>query len=595
MCRIAGLINPSLPIAAIEAVVKEMCGLQKHGGPDDEGIYACGDSHLVLGHRRLSLIDLSPAGHQPMSYGDGRYWITYNGELYNYLELKDELQNAGALFTTISDTEVILAAFSAWGTGAFKRFCGMFAFALWDTVSCDIYLVRDPAGIKPLYFAHTKEGLAFASEVRAFKPLAHLQTANPHWPVYLMAYGHLPEPVTTLKDVQPLKKGWYLKYNVQSGECSQQAFNRFNYMEQVDDREAAIAMIQKSLAGAVKRHLLSDAPIGVFLSGGLDSSIIASLANQDVTDLNTISLVFDEADYSEKKYQDMVQQGLQGNQYQRLLTEKDFHAGMPQIISAMDLPGSDGINTWFISKYARERGLKAVLSGIGGDELFGGYPSFNRIAPALQVKQYVPGGMLRYGHLSGVKKLRRLCYLSLPGSVGMYLFLRGQFIPNEIAAYLGIAEEEVWKIMQLQPQLPDIANLTAKNQASWLETNLYMQNQLLRDADVMSMAHGVEIRVPFLDAGFLKLALQISSAVKYASGFNKQLLIDSFKHLLPEPVWNRPKMGFSFPFKEWLGHEQYTAGSNGSKTAAYHKQFTAGKLHWSQFFTIYLMENRGHA
>ncbi|CAN5335054.1 asparagine synthase (glutamine-hydrolyzing) [soil metagenome] len=595
MCRIAGLINPSMPVAAIEAVVKEMCTVQKHGGPDDEGMFTDVDNHLVLGHRRLSLIDLSAAGHQPMRYSGGRYTISYNGELYNYLELKAKLQKAGATFTTHSDTEVILAAFAYWGVAAFQQFNGMFAFAIWDIEKGVLYLVRDPAGIKPLYFAHTKEGLAFASEVRAFKGLGYLQQPHPHWQVYLMAYGHLPEPVTTLKEVQPLKKGWFLHYNVKSGECRQEPFNRFNYVEQISDRPKAIELVQKTLAAAVKRHLLSDAPIGVFLSGGLDSSIIASLANKAIPDLNTISLVFDEALYSEKKYQDIVQLGLQGQQHQHLLTASGFHADMPAIMQAMDLPCSDGINTWFISKYARQQGLKAVLSGIGGDELFGGYPSFNRIAAALQVKQYMPPTVLRNGKIPGIKKLRRFCYLSLPGSVGMYLFLRGQFIPAEIAAYLDMPEGAVWDILQQQPQVPDITNLTPKNQASWLEINLYMQNQLLRDADVMSMAHGVEIRVPFLDATFLKLVLQLCSSIKYPGSFNKQLLIDSFKAEIPAAVWNRPKMGFSFPFKEWFGDSRYAAGKTGSGTALFHKKFTRGNLHWSQFFTIYLMENQLHA
>ena len=595
MCRIAGLINPSMTVEAIEAVVKEMCTVQKHGGPDDEGMYTNEDNHLVLGHRRLSIIDLSMAGHQPMGYNNGRYQISYNGEIYNYIELKESLKKLGCLFTTASDTEVILAAFATWGIEAFAKLNGMFAFALLDNGSGHLYLVRDSAGIKPLYFAHTKNGLAFASEVRAFKNIAYLQTPNPHWPVYLMAYGHLPEPITTLKDVQPLKKGWYLKYTIASGEIQQDAFNRYSYIEQIDNREEAILLIQQTLAKALKSHLLSDAPIGVFLSGGLDSSIVALLANETQADLKTISLYFDDRNYSEKKYQDIVQQKLQGNQYQQLLTEEKFHAGLPGIIKAMDLPSCDGINTWFISKYAKERGLKAVLSGIGGDELYGGYPSFTRIQPALAAQQQLPNALLRAGRYTGVKALRRLCYLSIPGSVGMYLFLRGQFIPNEIAQYLNAGEKEVWDILEMQPQLPAIANLTAKNQASWLESNLYMQNQLLRDVDVMSMANGVEIRVPFLEAAFLKLTLKICSNIKYAGAFKKQLLIDSFINKLPEQVWNRPKMGFAFPFKDWLMKDRYAEGITGAKNAVNHKKFREGNLHWSQFLTVFLMENHADA
>ena len=592
MCRIAGVINKSIPAEALEGLVKEMCTVQKHGGPDDEGIYTSVAHHLVLGHRRLSIIDLSAGGHQPMAYQNGRYLLTYNGELYNYIALKETLKKAGCLFTTGSDTEVILAGFATWGVEAFKAFNGMFAFALWDNETGDIFLVRDAGGIKPLYFAHTKEGLAFASEVRAFKKIPYLHTPNINWPVYLMAYGHLPEPVTTLKDVQPLKKGWYLQYNVFTGSSNQKAFSRYSFIENIDNRRQAISMIQQSLAGAVKRHLLSDAPIGVFLSGGLDSSIIAKLANKEQSGLNTISLFFDDRQYSEKKYQDMVQTDLQGNQHQYLLKEDNFHADFPAVISAMDMPGCDGINTWFISKLAAQHGLKAVLSGVGGDELYGGYPSFNRIAPALLVQQHLSNALLKAERFTGLKNLRRTCYLSLPGSAGMYLFLRGQFIPREIAQHLNASEKQVWQILQEQPLLPDISNLTAKNQASWLEINLYMQNQLLRDADVMSMAHGIEIRLPFLDTAFFKLSLQLCSTIKYAGKLNKQLLIDSFKDMIPAPVWNRPKMGFSFPFKDWLARDQYAASLTGKKNAGYHQKFVEGKLHWSQFLTIFLLQNQ---
>lgn len=583
-----------MPVETLETLVKKMCTLQKHGGPDDEGIYINAPNNLALGHRRLSIIDLSAAGHQPMAYQNERYVITYNGELYNYIELKEILKKAGCLFTTACDTEVILAAFATWGVNAFKELNGMFAFAIWDNETGNIYLVRDAGGIKPLYFAHTTHGLAFASEVRALKELPYLQTPNANWPVYLMAYGHLPEPITTLKEVQPLKKGWYLQYNTFTSTVTQQAYTRYSFIEKIDNRQQAISLIQQSLSTAVKSHLLSDAPIGVFLSGGLDSSIIANLANKEQSNLNTLSLFFDDHQYSEKKYQDMVQRRLQGNQYQYLLKEEVFHTDLPAVISAMDLPCCDGINTWFISKLARQQGLKAVLSGVGGDELYGGYPSFKRIAPALLLQQHLPDNFLRSNGFLGIKNLRRLCYLSIPGSVGMYLFLRGQFIPREIAEYLNTTEAEVWRILQEQPLLPDISNLTSKNQASWLEVNMYMQNQLLRDADVMSMAHGVEIRLPFLEASFFKLSLQLCSKIKYSGALNKQLLIDSFKSSLPTQVWNRPKMGFAFPFKEWLAKDQYAGSHSGKKNEAYHQQFVDGKLHWSQFLTVFLIENNQH-
>lgn len=591
MCRIAGIIDRSLPTGTIQKLVKEMCDVLKAGGPDDEGIYCDDDNHLALGHRRLSIIDLSPAGHQPMYYANRRYWITYNGELYNYPELKEELKKEGCRFNTNSDTEVILAAFASWGTAAFKRFNGMFAFALWDAVTKSLYLVRDASGIKPLYYAITKQGLVFASEIRAFAHIPRLQKKNPQWPVFLMAYGHLPEPITTLQDVQPLEKGSWLQYRPDDGNVRREAYNRYSYLEKISDRKEALLLVKDSLRKAVKRHLLSDAPIGVFLSGGLDSSIIALLANKEQAQLNTISLYFEQDKFSEKKYQDILQKHLSCHHHQHLLKEDEFHQYFPSIIDAMDLPGSDGINTWFISKFARESGLKAVLSGIGGDELFGGYPSFNRIKAAL-IFGHLPKAILRASRTGVLKRFRRLVYLSIEGPIGRYLFLRGQFTPNEIAANLGISEYEIWRILSEQPHLPDIDHLTPQNQVSWIESNMYMQNQLLRDSDVMSMAHGLEIRLPFLDADFIRLALQINSGAKYGGAMSKQLLIDSFKNILPEPIWNRPKMGFSLPFKEWLSRDEFARQIMGKDINGNYKKFIAGEMHWSQYLTSMVIENQ---
>jgi len=592
MCRIAGLINSSLQADALLLLVKEMCRLQQHGGPDDEGTYISEPEKLAFGHRRLSIIDTSAGGHQPMKYAD-RFIITYNGEIYNYRELRDLLQRAGHQFSTQSDTEVILAAYSEWGVNALDQLNGMFAFAIWDKHNKEIIIARDGTGIKPLYYAHTAEGFAFASEVRALKTLPYLRTENANWPVYLMAYGHLPEPVTTLQQVAPLQKGTCLKYNTITGKTVTRTFARYTFLEKISHRSEAIELVKINLEAAVKRHLVSDAPIGVFLSGGLDSSIIALLASKHQEKLNSISIYFEDSQYSEKKFQDVLQQQLSCTNRQFLLKETDFNTFLPSIIAAMDLPCCDGINTWFISKYAKESGLKAVLSGIGGDELFGGYPSFNRIKTALALEQ-LPNKVLKAGRFSGSKKFRRLCYLSIQNPVGRYLFLRGQFIPGDIAKFLNMDEAQVWQILTEQPQLPDIDYLAPLNQASWMETNMYMQNQLLRDADVMSMTHGLEIRVPFLDREFFQMALHLQSDIKYKGRLGKQLLIDSFKDILPEMIWNRPKMGFSFPFKEWLSNDMY-AIANGKDLGVQHQALKSNQMHWSQFFTLLLMQTYNHA
>jgi len=591
MCRISGIINPSLPAASIKMMVKEMCRLLKHGGPDDEGIFVDEQHHFVLGHRRLSLIDLSDGGHQPMSYADARYQISFNGEIYNYRELKSELQRAGACFRTDSDTEVILAAFATWGNAAFNRLNGMFAFALLDQQNKKLYLVRDASGIKPLYYAATKEGLAFASEIRGFKPIPYLQEENDLWPVYLMAYGHLPEPVTVLKLVQPLQKGSYLCYDLQTANYQLESFKQFKFEDRISNRTEAIEFLKENLQKSVQRHLVADAPIGVFLSGGLDSGIVALLANADrKTRLNTLSIYFQEDEFSEKEYQDLLLKKIHCERNQHLLTESEFHDNLPKIFSAMDQPSCDGINTWFISKYAKEAGLKAVLSGIGGDELYGGYPSFGRMQK-VNLLQNLPQQLFKPGKFSSHKGLRRLGYLGLKGATGKYLFLRGQYIPYQVASQLNISEEQVWKVLQDQPQCEPIDNLSSFNQASWIELNLFMQNQLLRDVDVMSMAHGIEIRVPFLDKELVDLSMQLSGKIKAEGHRPKQLLIDSFKDILPEPIWDRPKMGFGFPFKQWLANDEYVKSmiDPGSKE---YKRFASGHMHWSQFLSLILIKNR---
>jgi len=561
----------------------------KHGGPDDEGIFSDKEHHLVLGNRRLSLIDLSPGGHQPMQYAEGRLVITFNGEIYNYKELKEELVKAGQCFKTGSDTEVILAAFAAWGTASFDKLNGMFAFALWDIANTKLYLVRDPSGIKPLYYAATKEGLAFSSEIKGFQPIPWLQEEDKRWPVYLMAYGFLPEPVTTLQRVQPVPKGSYVCYNVVSGGYTSHEYKKYHFSEQIGDREDAICRIKETLQEAVRRNLVSDAPIGVFLSGGIDSGIIALLANNILhTGLNTLSIHFQNDRFSEKRYQDILFRELHCTNSQFLLTEQEFHENLPAVFKAMDQPSSDGINTWFISKYARQNGLKAVLSGIGSDELYGGYPSFERVQRALFLEK-LPDRLLRTGKFTGLKKLRRMGYLSLGGTVGKYLFLRGQFVPFEIAQQLNMEEEEVWKTLQATPHYEDISAISPYNQMSWIETNIYMQSQLLRDADFMSMAHGVELRVPYLDIEFMELSMQIKSSVKYAGARPKQLLIDSFRDILPETIWNRPKMGFSFPFKEWLSQSEFLKDIIHPEDRNY-ARFISGNMHWSHFLTLVLLK-----
>ncbi len=596
MCRIAGIINAALPVSSLENIVTQMCALQQHGGPDDGGIYTSANEHLVLGNRRLSLLDLTSAGHQPMHYGE-RFTITYNGELYNFRSLKKELEALGMSFKTGTDTEIVLAAFAIWNTQSFAKLNGMFAFSLWDSEEKMLYLVRDAAGIKPLYYSTHSSGLAFASEVRAFQPVLYLQEEYDKASVYQLAYGFIPEPITTRKHVAALPKGCFLAHNVKKQTTSVQSFSFFSFSNKIKNEEEAKEKIYSSLEDAVKRQMIADAKVGMFLSGGIDSTILANLAdNKKQKNLHTLSIYFDEENYSEKKYQDIAVQKLNSNHHSILLKEAEFHTHFPKIIGAMDMPSCDGINTWFISKFAADEGLKAVLSGVGADELFGGYPSFNRIGKALLL-QKIPKVLLQILGMERNKKLSRLAYLNIEGIRGVYLFLRGHFSPTQIAAQLGAYEKDVWQTLESFPASPVLHNIATKNKASWMEFNMYMQDQLLRDADVMSMAHGVEIRVPFLDDEVIKSAFSISHTLKYKGTISKELLIDSFKTILPKEIWDRPKMGFSFPFAEWLRNSSYVKElqqSNNAHTKKVVKDFLAGKLHWSRIMSLIVL-NFGHS
>jgi asparagine synthase (glutamine-hydrolysing) len=595
MCRIAGIMDVSIPVEAIEEMVKKMGDIQEHGGPDDEGMFTSRHDHLVLGNRRLALLDISDAGHQPMQW-QNRYWITYNGELYNFHALRNELISMGHQFRSHSDTEVILAAFSQWQHQAFARLKGMFAFALLDSHTRELFLVRDPAGMKPLYFSYSPGKICFASEIRAISSIPSMNTENTNWPIYLMAYGHIPEPVTTLAGVHPLRKGCFFKYNLASGEHSLQSFKHYSYIVSRREPSEIIPELKSMVEDSVERHLVADATVGIFLSGGLDSSIIASVAAKNQkSSINTLSIYFEEAEFSEKKYQDILIDKIRSRSSQFLLKENEFHECLPDFLEEMDIPCSDGINTWFISKYAKAQGLKAVLTGLGADELFGGYPSFSRMRFTHLVQKTMPGFAKQTRKKSKIKQLNRLSYLGMEGVRGLYLFLRGHFSPYEIARQLDADESEIWSRLDSLPVINKINGLNNKNLASWMEFNLYMQNQLLRDADVMGMAHGIEIRVPFLDNDLVCFANSVDPSIKFKGTQGKQILIDSFKDVLPDSIWNRPKMGFSFPFSKWLKSSEFVRDimkEGGEASQVNFKKFLDGGLHWSHLMSLIILRKK---
>jgi asparagine synthase (glutamine-hydrolysing) len=592
MCRIAGIISTSLEAINRNEKVKRMCQVLKHGGPDDEGIFDDNEAGLTFGHRRLSIIDLSQKGHQPMTDLQQRVWITFNGEIYNYIELKEQLKNLGARFISSTDTEVIILAYIYWGIAAFAKFRGIFAFALYDKEKALTYLVRDSSGIKPLYYYANAGQLCFASEVKALKTAGLNFEADPEWQIRFLAYGHIPEPYTTLKNVYSLPKGEFLCWNHKKGSYDIHSYRVIFNQVAINDSSSAKEAIKETLGFAVRRQLIADAPIGVFLSGGIDSSLLTLLAEKEKkTQLKTISIYFNEKAYDESMYQNMVLKHIQGEKFSHLVKKSDFEDFLPQIIDDMDLPTTDGINTWFISKFAHDDGLKAVLSGLGADELFGGYPSFNRIRYIRAARKY-PAFLFKLANQAVFDAYKKIAFLAYNHPIADYLFLRGLYSPADISAILNTDVTHVEDVLFANRKLPYIRNYDERD-AAWFEVNLYLQNQLLRDTDVMGMSHGLEVRVPFLDEDFVRMAERINPAIRFDKSRPKKLLIDSFDDILPEAIWNRTKMGFTFPLQEWMkGNREITNESlyKRRRSKSIIKSFKTNSVHWSKAFALFQIQ-----
>jgi len=591
MCRIAGIINFISP--PNEQLITSMRDAMEHGGPDDCGIYLDGTFPLAFGHRRLSLLDLSPLGHQPMKDISGNIVLIFNGEIYNFQDIKEELEQKGYRFKSSSDTEVIINAYLEWGKDCFSRFNGMFALALLDKRTKQLLLARDHAGIKPLYYSIKKGQLHFASEVRAFTRIQNDWPENKDWKKYFLLFGHLPEPITTLADVQPIPKGTVMIVDLPSLHCQSHTFFHLYYNYTITDKLEAVEKVHNLMSKVVERHLISDAPIGLFLSGGLDSSLLTMLAKPFIPDsLHTLSIIFENEKYSEKYYQDIIINATGAKHKSYIVTEDDFRQSIPDIIAAMDQPSNDGINSYFICKYAKEYGLKAVLSGLGADELFGGYQSFARADSVLSLRR-LPNFMFQIAGIFPDDRKKKISFLGVPNGLGEYLFNRGFFIPSQVANLLGCTEKEVDTVVDdMLARIPLFVNkLQPQERVSYLETNFYMQNQLLKDTDYMSMWHGIEVRVPFLDRKLIELVYSIDPSIRYDKQQTKTLLIDAFGKELSTEIWKRPKQGFLFPFEQWMKNIRPVNDQSG-KTEKLQKGLYNGRIHWSRYWSYVLSQQK---
>ncbi|MCB8984685.1 MAG: asparagine synthase (glutamine-hydrolyzing) [Ardenticatenaceae bacterium] len=634
MCGIAGIIlKPEQDLADIRARLAAMAGAMAHRGPDDEGVYLAPDGRVGLVNRRLAIRDLSAAGHMPMGNAAESVWITYNGEIYNAEALRAELEAAGYEFRSHSDTEVILHGYEAWGTAVVPRLRGMFALAIYDrragTEQAQLLLARDHLGIKPLYVAETATAVLFASEIKVLLASGLVSRAiDPAGLVGYLRLGSVPNPLTIYQGIQGLPPASTLPIAADrptAGEAQ-------SYWQLPTDEDPGIGAAEAQermralLAEAVGIRLVSDVPLGAFLSGGLDSSAVVALMRQ-ATDgpIRTCSMVFAEAAYSEAAYARAMAEAVGAEHYERVITAADLQAELENILAAMDQPSVDGVNTYFVSQTARQAGLTVALSGLGGDELFGGYPNTFGQTPqvyrALKLAAGVPGGTaVARTALTLLPAGRRAQWARVhdalgepPSPASAYLTRRGLFAPSEVQA---LVTPEVWAAAQ--PRFAAAAHVAARaggNGAAtmgWIsraELRTYTHDQLLRDTDVMSMAHSLEVRVPLLDVRLVEAALRLPAAVKRPPDKEargpKPLLAAALGEALPALIRERQdKQGFTFPFAVWLRGPlaesllQQAPERGWLNPAAVEKlavDFAHGRVHWSRLWAVMALATVGQA
>jgi asparagine synthase (glutamine-hydrolysing) len=554
MCGIAGIVNRG-PLD--EDMLRRMQRSLAHRGPDAQGssVHTCGEWTVGLVHTRLSILDLSPAGRQPMSFAGNS--ITYNGEVYNYQALRRDLACAGKRFDSATDTEAVLRAYAKWGVRAMSRLRGMFAFGVWDEKNRRLSLGRDPLGIKPLYYFRRGDLLLFASEVRALLAtgLVPRRLSRAGLLSFLTA-GSVEQPNTIVEDIRSLLPGHCAVVDL-SGENLSLHTRPYGDEALVPaagpkDRAAAVEELRQVLAESVRLHLMSDVPVGVFLSGGLDSSAVVALARLALGHApRTYSVCFDEAEFSEESHARTVARHVGAEHEEVRLTEGRLLELLPAALRAMDQPTVDGINTFVISAAVKQAGITVALSGLGADELFAGYPSFRRAAK-MRLISAVPRGIRSLVAAAG--------RTALNGSVARGKFwdlLASDATPASAYAIsrrlFSVSEVERLSGQYLESSAPEGSPCgDPVNTVSRLELCGYMSNTLLRDSDFMSMAHALELRVPFVDTTVVQYVLGLPGPWKIDGRIPKPLLVEALKGMLPEAVWRRRKMGFTLPFERWL-------------------------------------------
>ncbi|HEX4132674.1 MAG TPA: asparagine synthase (glutamine-hydrolyzing) [Pirellulales bacterium] len=570
MCGIAGILTARSDLD-LKAISEAMQTSLRHRGPDDEGrveLSLPGGYRLSLVHTRLSILDLSAAGHQPMNEPDSGSWITFNGEIYNHSQIRHELPEMA--YRSSCDTETILKSWDADGVRSLDALRGMFAFAVYDGRRRQVHLVRDRLGIKPLYVYQADASTwLFASEVRTLLASGIVpRVLNPVAVNSFLAFGAVTAPWTMIEGVQSVLPGEYWEFDF--NEPAQPLVPRqrrwwslrFAPRQERMSYGEALERLRPALIEALSLHMLSDVPVGVFLSGGIDSSSLVSLLTHAGHSLHTFTVQFGERDFDESEHAAQIARRFGTTHTKLNLSPTVAVDRFQSALSAYDQPSIDGVNTYFISDAVARAGIKVTLSGLGGDELFAGYATFRQAAsidrplyrwvaqwPLAYLQRTVPGS-------ARAQKLRAI--LNDSGTrLDRYAIFRQLMMPQRREALLeydyfstptALPEETIETLKAAASRLDVV------NSYSLFELSLYLADMLLRDADQMSMVHPVELRVPLLDHVLVETIASIPGPLKSSLWYSgtKQLLVDALPTHLPREISSRPKMGFVLPWELWL-------------------------------------------
>jgi asparagine synthase (glutamine-hydrolysing) len=611
VCGIAGIVSYRDAPPVGEAELLRLRDAQRHRGPDAAGIWIAPDGRTGLAHRRLSIVDLSPLGHQPMASDDGRLQIVFNGEIYNFRALRVELEARGCRFRSQSDTEVLLHGWREWGFGLLDRLRGMFAFALHDTQRRETLIARDPLGIKPCYLLDDGRRLLFASEAQALRAVADDGGVDPAGLAGYLLWGSIAPPRTLYRRIHALPAGSWLRVRdgaVEAPVAYYRLEDEFGHAQPMGRAEASEAL-RSALLDSVRHHLVADVPVGAFLSGGVDSSALVGLmAELRAGPIRTVTLAFDDPALDESGLARLAAQRYGSDHHEVRIRVADAREGLGAAIRSLDLPSVDGINTYFVSQAAAQTGLKVAVSGVGGDELFGGYSTFERV-PTLRRQHAricaVPGGsaLLRAAARAlpdlSHARLGKLARAAAFGGddAGAYWAVRGLFSPAEVERLL---EPEVAREaggldprQELRERL-QLADLPPEERVSALEMRRYLQVQLLRDTDATGMRHSLEIRTPLVDRDLLRAVARVPAEFRFA-GPAKRELREAPKPPVPPELWNRRKRGFLLPFDAWLrqgGLLDELPALPGIRPKAARRVvagFRSGATHWSRVWALYVL------